>query len=143
MFATFFYGILDQVKSTFNSTNAGHNPPLLFRVDGKIKRLEAGGLVLGFLPDQNYTQQTVKIKKGEVVVLFTDGITEAAGPSSEKISENLFGEERLIEVVRASLTKSAVEIQAAILQAISDHTANAPQYDDITLVIIKRKKQKA
>ena len=51
MFATFFYGILDQVKSTFTSTNAGHNPPLLFRVDGKIKRLEAGGLVLGFLPD--------------------------------------------------------------------------------------------
>ncbi|NOR22267.1 MAG: SpoIIE family protein phosphatase [Candidatus Aminicenantes bacterium] len=143
MFATFFYGILDQVKSTFTSTNAGHNPPLLFRVDGKIKRLEAGGLVLGFLPDQKYNQQTVKIKQGEVVVLFTDGITEAAGASSGKISENLFGEERLIEVVRASLTKSAVEIQAAILQAISDHTANAPQYDDITLVVIKRTKQKA
>ncbi len=142
MFATFFYGILDQVKSTFTSTNAGHNPPLLFRIDGKIKRLEAGGLVLGFLPDQNYTQQTVKIKQGEVVVLFTDGITEAAGPSSEKISENLFGEERLIEVVRASLTESAAEIQAAILQAISDHTASVPQYDDITLVIIKRKKEK-
>jgi len=143
MFATFFYGILDQVKSTFTSTNAGHNPPLLFRVDGKIKRLEAGGLVLGFLPDQNYTQQTVKIKLGEVIVLFTDGITEAAGPSSGKISENLFGEERLIEVVRASLTKSAVEIQAAILQAISDHTADAPPYADITLVVIKRKNQEA
>jgi serine phosphatase RsbU (regulator of sigma subunit) len=143
MFATFFYGILDQIKSTFTSTNAGHNPPFLFRVDGKIKRLEAGGLVLGFLPDQNYTQQTVKIKQGEVVILFTDGITEAAGSSSEKISENLFGEERLIKVVRASLTKPAVEIQAAILQAISDHTANVPQFDDITLVIIKRKKQKA
>ncbi len=142
MFATFFYGILDQVKSTFTSTNAGHNPPLLFRVDGKIKRLEAGGLVLGFLPDQNYTKQTVKIKQGEVVILFTDGITEAAGPSSEKISENLFGEERLIEVVRASLAKSAVEIQAAILQAISDHTTNVPQYDDITLVVVKRKKEK-
>lgn len=143
MFATFFYGILDQIKSTFTSTNAGHNPPLLFRVDGKIKRLEAGGLVLGFLPDQKYSQQTVKIKQGEVIILFTDGITEAAGTSSEKISENLFGEERLIEVVRASLAKSAVEIQAAILQAISDHTVNAPQYDDITLVIIKRKKKKA
>ena len=142
MFATFFYGILDQVKSTFISTNAGHNPPLLFRADGKTKRLEAGGLVLGFLPDQKYAQQTVKIKQGEVLVLFTDGITEAGGPSSEKISENLFGEERLIKVVRASLAKSAVEVQAAILQAISNHTANAPQYDDITLVVIKRKKQK-
>lgn len=142
MFATFFYGILDQLKSTFTSTNAGHNPPLLFRADGKIKRLEEGGLVLGFLPDQKYSQQTVKIKQKEVIVLFTDGITEAAGPSSGKISDNLFGEERLIKIVRASLAKSAVEIQAAILQAISNHTANAPQYDDITLVIIKRKKQK-
>jgi len=143
MFATFFYGILDQVKSTFTSTNAGHNPPLLFRTDGKIKRLEAGGLILGFLPEQKYAQQTVKIKQGEIVVLFTDGITEAAGSSSEKISENLFGEERLIEVVRASLAKSAAEIQAAILNAISSHTANAPQYDDITIVIIKRRKQNA
>jgi serine phosphatase RsbU (regulator of sigma subunit) len=142
MFATFFYGILDQIKSTFTSTNAGHNPPLLFGVDGKIKRLEAGGLVLGFLPDQKYSQQTVKIKQGEVIILFTDGITEAAGTSSEKISENLFGEERLIEVIRASLAMSASEIQAAILQAISDHTANVPQFDDITLVVIKRKKQK-
>jgi len=142
MFATFFYGILDQLKSTFTSTNAGHNPPLLFHADGKIKRLEAGGLVLGFLPDQKYSQQTVKIKQKEVIVFFTDGITEAAGPSSGKISDNLFGEERLIKIVRASLAKSALEIQAAILQAISNHTANAPQYDDITLVIIKRKKQK-
>jgi serine phosphatase RsbU (regulator of sigma subunit)/HAMP domain-containing protein len=141
MFATFFYGILDQLKSTFTSTNAGHNPPLLFRANGKIKRLEAGGLVLGFLPDQKYKQQTVKINQEDVVVLFTDGITEAAGPSSEKISENLFGEERLIEVVRASLAKPAAEIQAAILQAISNHIAKTPQYDDITLVVIKRKKQ--
>jgi serine phosphatase RsbU (regulator of sigma subunit) len=143
MFATFFYGILDQVKSTFTSTNAGHNPPLLFSARGKTKRLEKGGLVLGFLPDQKYAQQTVKIKQGEVVVLFTDGITEAVGPSSNKISENLFGEERLIEVVRGGLVKSAAEIQATILQAISNHTANSPQYDDITLVVIKRKKQKA
>jgi len=139
MFATFFYGVLDRRKSTFTSTNAGHNPPLLFRSSGKIERLEAGGLILGFLPDQKYTQKTVKIKPGEVVVLYTDGITEAADPSSKTIAENLFGEERLIEVVRANLTKSAGEIQAAILKAISSHTVNAPQYDDITLVVIKRK----
>lgn len=73
------------------------------------------------------------------MVLYTDGITEAADPSSKTIAENLFGEERLIEVVRANLTKSAGEIQAGILKAISSHTANAPQYDDITLVVIKRK----
>lgn len=139
MFATFFYGILDRKKSTFTSTSAGHNPPLLFRSDGKIERLEAGGLILGFLPDQKYIQKTLKIKPGEVLVLYTDGITEAVGASSKKIAESLFGEERLIEVVRAHLTKSAGEIQASILKAISAHTGDTPQYDDITLVVIKRK----
>jgi serine phosphatase RsbU (regulator of sigma subunit) len=143
MFATFFYGILDRIKSTFTSTNAGHNPPLLFSTDGKARRLEAGGLVLGFLPDQKYTQETVGLKQGEVLVLYTDGITEARGRSSRKISENLFGEEKLIEVVRANLAKSAVDIQAAILKAISNHTSNAAQDDDITLVVIKRKEHKA
>jgi len=76
---------------------------------------------------------------GDVVVLYTDGITEAAGVSAEKISENLFGEERLMEIVRANISRSAREIQSAILTAITDHTANVPQFDDITLVIIKRK----
>jgi len=141
MFATFFYGILDRNKSTFTSTNAGHNPPILVRADRKIKRLEKGGLVLGFLPEQQYAQETVTLKEGDVLVLYTDGITEAVGPSSEKISENLFGEKRLIKVILANVAKTAREIQSAILKAISSHTANAPQYDDITLVVIKRTEQ--
>ena len=141
MFATFFYGILDRNKSIFTSTNAGHNPPLLFRTIGKIERLEAGGLLLGFLPDQQYIQQSVILEPGDVVVLYTDGVTEAVCPSSEMSADDLFGEKRLIEVVRNSTDMSAREIQSAILRAISSHTANAPQYDDITLVIIKRKEQ--
>lgn len=139
MFATFFYGILDRKESKFTSTNAGHNPPFLFRADGPIERLGVGGLLLGFLPDQEYKQQTMSIEPGDVVVLYTDGITEAADPSTKKISENLFGEERLMEIVRANISRSAREIQSAILTAITDHTANAPQFDDITLVVIKRK----
>ncbi len=139
MFATFFYGILDRKKSTFTSTNAGHNPPLLFRTKKKIERLSKGGLVLGFLADRQYAEQVVNIEPGEVLVLYTDGIPEAIGPSEGKITENLFGEERLIETVKSKLSKSASEIQAAILKAITDHTANIPQSDDITLVVIKRK----
>jgi len=142
MFATFFYAVLDRNKATFTSTNAGHNPPLLFRAGGKIERLEKGGLLLGFLANQKYVQQTKTIKPGDVVVLYTDGVTEAVGPSSEIISENLFGEERLIEVARANTSRSAREIQAAILKAVSNHTANITQYDDITLVVIKRRKLK-
>lgn len=141
MFATFFYGILDRNKSIFTSTNAGHNPPILFRTNGKIERLEAGGLLLGFLPDQQYMQQSVTLEPGDVVVLYTDGVTEAVCPSFEMSADGLFGEKRLIEIVRNSTAMSAREIQSAILKAISSHTANAPQYDDITLVIIKRKEQ--
>lgn len=140
MFATFFYGILDRRESKFTSTNAGHNPPLLFRAEGPIERLEAGGLLLGFLPDQEYKQQTVTIKAGDVVVLYTDGITEAVSPASEKISENLFGEERLIKTVRAHLANSVREIQSAILKAVTEYTVSAPQFDDITLVVIKRER---
>lgn len=140
MFATFFYGILDRNKTTFTSTNAGHNPPILLRSDGSIERLKDGGMILGFMADQPYSQQTVSLEPEDVLVLFTDGITEAVDSSLENVAENLFGEERLMEVIRDSQTGTAREIQSAILQAISDHTGDSPQSDDITLVVIKRRK---
>lgn len=138
MFVTFFYGILDKKRSIFTSTNAGHNQPLLFRADGRIERLGEGGLILGFQPDVHYDQQTVTIRPGEVIVLYTDGITEAGDPTSEMVADDLFGVERLVDIIQANLNNSAREIQAAILEAIAGHTHNAPQYDDITLVVIKR-----
>ncbi len=138
MFVTFFYGILDKKRSIFTSTNAGHNQPLLFRSDGRIERLGEGGLILGFQPDVHYDQQTVVIRPHEVIVLYTDGITEAADPSTEMVADDLFGVERLVNIIQANLNNSAREIQSAILEAIVQHTHNAPQYDDITLVVIKR-----
>ena len=138
MFVTFFYGILDKKRAIFTSTNAGHNQPLLFRTDGRIERLGEGGLILGFQPDVQYDQQTVAIRPGEVIVLYTDGITEAADPASEMVADDLFGVERLVDIIRANLDNSAREIQSAILEALAKHTQKAPQYDDITLVVIKR-----
>jgi sigma-B regulation protein RsbU (phosphoserine phosphatase) len=138
MFVTFFYGILDKKRSIFTSTNAGHNQPLLFRADGRIERLSEGGLILGFQPDVHYDQQTVAIRPGEVIVLYTDGITEAGDPGSEMVAGDLFGVERLVGIIQAKLNNSARVIQSAILEAIAEHTHNAPQYDDITLVVIKR-----
>jgi serine phosphatase RsbU (regulator of sigma subunit) len=139
MFATFFYGLLDRNLSTFISTNAGHNPPILLRTDKNIERLTEGGLVLGFLPDQKYAQQTTTLKPGDILVLFTDGITEARTPDKESVEDMLFGEDRLVRVIRENASVSAREIQAAILQAVSVHTKNTPQGDDITLVVIKRR----
>jgi serine phosphatase RsbU (regulator of sigma subunit) len=137
-FVTFFYGILDRAKATFTYTNAGHNPPLLLRSNGKLERLEEGGLLLGFLSDQPYSQAAVPLDPGDVLVLFTDGITEAIDPRAESQESKYFGEDRLIETVRTNAGCSVRDIQAAILEAVAGHTRRSAQSDDITLVVIKR-----
>ncbi len=139
MFATFFYGLLDTAKGTFTSTNAGHNPPLILRADGSLETLNAGGLLLGMLAHQNYKQESVKLDPGDVVILYTDGITEAVGPGIDEDNvEAMFGEEALEDVVRKSSHLPAVGIKEAILDAVSRHTEGVAQSDDITLVVIRR-----
>jgi serine phosphatase RsbU (regulator of sigma subunit) len=180
MFATFFYGVLDCTTSSFNCTNAGHNPPILRRADGTIERLERGGLILGVVPGARYDQETVQLAAGDVLVLFTDGVSEAEGPVPEasahgagehanddtgddaddeeterddaieadeadeagevgETTGELFEEERLIEVVHAHAAESADAMRDAILAAVAAHAAGAPQSDDITLVVVKRR----
>lgn len=139
MFATFFYSVLDTRTGVLTSTNAGHNPPLVLRAGGDLGELGEGGLLLGMLPDQDYRQQETAIGPGDVVVLFTDGITEAVGPSAEPDDpEAMFGDEALVEVVRRHAHLPAVGIKEAILAAVANHTAGVEQSDDITLVVIRR-----
>ncbi|MBU1699652.1 MAG: SpoIIE family protein phosphatase [Candidatus Eisenbacteria bacterium] len=158
-FVTFFYGVLDINSCTFTSTNAGHNPPILLRADGAVEYLEKGGLLIGMLPGQAYQQETVSIKPGDVLVLYTDGVTEAEGPvpgdddptgktppgkippeeiEDEKTMDNMFGEERLLQVIRQSSHLPVAGIREAILKAVLEHAAGVPQSDDVTMVIIKR-----
>ena len=138
MFVTFFYGILDKMKATFTYTNAGHHPPKLLRANGKLLRLEEGGMLLGFLSDQSYVQAAVSLEPGDVLTLFTDGITEAVNPDSANRDTKYFGEEKLVEVLRANAGRSTADIQAAVLAAVAAHTHLAPPGDDMTLVVIKR-----
>lgn len=139
MFATFFYGLLDTRTATFTCTNAGHNPPLLLRVDGTIDELTTGGLLLGMLGEQPYKQETVTMAPGEVIVLYTDGITEAVGPSAEEDDPDaMFGEEALYDVIRQNRQLPATAIKDAILAAVTAHTSGVAQSDDITLVVIRR-----
>lgn len=139
MFATFFYGLLDTAAGTFTCTNAGHNPPLVLRADGSLDTIQAGGLLLGMLADQPYKQETVTLEPGDVVVLYTDGITEAVGPRADEDDlEAMFGEEALEEVVRSHQHLPATGIKEAILGAVSRHTEGCEQSDDITLVVIRR-----
>lgn len=141
IFAKFFYGVLDPGMSTFTFTNAGHYAPLIFRTGGKFERLETKGLIIGFLPNQEYEQRTVTIRPGEVIVLCTDGITETETTTSNGNAKKPFGEKGLIEVIQSRLDKTATEIQIEIIQAIATYTDYSPQRDDITFVIIKRCKQ--
>lgn len=139
MFATFFYGVLDTATGRFVCTNAGHNPPLVLRRDGTLQRLTLGGLLLGMVGDMVYQQDTIDLAPGEVVVFYTDGITEAVSPGAdEEDPEAMFGEERLCQVILSNRHLPASGIQDAILAAVADHTRGMAQSDDITLVVMRR-----
>ncbi len=111
----------------------------MLRNDGRVELLKVGGLLLGMMEDMEYRQETITLAPGEVVVMYTDGITEAVGPSAEEDDpEAMFGEEALEEVIRSNSHLPAVGLKEAILAAVAQHTQGVAQSDDITLVVIRR-----
>jgi phosphoserine phosphatase RsbU/P len=135
MFVTLFYGVLEADSHTLSYVNAGHNPPIICHADGEdLTELTATGIAIGALSDAEYTAETAALKTGDVIVLYTDGITEA-----ENARQNMFGEERLNEVIRASRGLPAADIITAILESVRTFTGGYPQSDDITLMVIRVK----
>ncbi len=135
-FITLFYAEFDERRSTLRYTNAGHNPPLLFRNGGRdgepVRRLDVGGTVLGIFCDTEFEEEEVELRSGDALVAFTDGLIEARSPLGEE-----FGEDRLVEVLLENAGLSAAEIENRILRAVEDWTAEAEQEDDLTLLILK------
>ena len=132
-FVTFFWGILDCNDMSFYYVNAGHNPPMIFR-DGLDEPIELtkGGVILGAVPTHfPYECERVEMVKGDVLVMFTDGITEAMDP--EEIE---FGENRLISVMNNTNADSASDYADAIIAAIDEFT-NGKYSDDVTLMTLK------
>lgn len=133
-FITFFWGILNDVTKTFNYVNAGHNPPLLIR-GGEITKLEIGGMILGvmktFMP---YKSEMIQLQKDDVLVMFTDGISEAMNRKSEE-----FSDERLEKLTKELVGESVNNILNKIQSEVQKFTDGANQSDDITLVIVKVK----
>jgi len=119
---------------------------LVVRRDGAVEWLGPGGLILGMFPDQPYKQATVDLAPGDLLVLYTDGITEAGAPTpievaemgEDEVEDRQFGEDRLAEVVVAARERSAMGVREAVLAAVKEHMGPRPQGDDITLVVIKR-----
>jgi len=133
MFVTLFYGILDHTRHTFTYVNAGHNPPIVYHgSDGTFSELAATGIAMGVITDAEYTANEQPLSPGDVVVLYTDGITEAMNAR-----EDMFGEERLYEVIRHVNGLNAGEILTNILNAVKEFTADYPQSDDITLMVVR------
>jgi sigma-B regulation protein RsbU (phosphoserine phosphatase) len=132
-FITFFICVLDPATGEINYCNAGHNPPLLVRASGEVETLPAGGLILGILPVANYDEGRCRLEPGDTVVLYSDGVTEAATPSGDD-----FGETRLADVVKKSPALRAPAMVQAIFDEVTAFTEGAPPADDITVVVARR-----
>ncbi len=132
-FITFFWGVLETKTATLHYVNAGHNPPLLIRHDGSVEKLEDGGLILGIMKNvAPYKEGACRFEHGDVLVMYTDGVSEAMNP------ENVdFSEEALQQTAIDARNSSAKEIIATIQRALEHHTKGSPQSDDITMVVLK------
>ncbi len=133
-FITFFWGVLDDACKKFTYVNAGHNPPLLVR-KGRIIKLTLGGIILGVMKTViPYEYQEIVLEKDDVIIMFTDGVSEAMNKEGEE-----FSDESLEEIARKTSHLSSPDILQEIRQEVFSFTSGAVQSDDITLMVIKAK----
>lgn len=132
-FVTLFVTELDPFTGELHFINAGHNPPLIGRADGSIEQLASGGFPLGIIPTAEYEIGKTILKSGEVLVIYSDGVSEAANLRGEE-----FGLERLSEVITKNRHRSASGLRDQIESSVSSFVQSAPAGDDITLVIVKK-----
>jgi phosphoserine phosphatase RsbU/P len=132
-FVTLFYAELDPVTGSLSFINAGHNPPIIAHGGGALEQLGAGGLPLGIVPDFDYREGRTQLRPGDVLVAYSDGVTEQTNPAGDE-----FGTVRLQEVVARNISRSAAGIRDKIEAALSSFAQGTPAGDDITLLIVKR-----
>jgi sigma-B regulation protein RsbU (phosphoserine phosphatase) len=130
-YATLFLGIYDGRSHKLTYSNGGHLPPILIGRDGAIRRLEAGGTVVGLFDNMTYDEGAVEMHPGEIFLAYSDGVTEPENEFGE------FGEERLIELVSANRNSPLVQISQAVTSAVDDWIGDNEQPDDITLVLAR------
>jgi sigma-B regulation protein RsbU (phosphoserine phosphatase) len=130
-YATFFLGVFDTASHQFHYTNAGHLPPMLFR-KGKVTLLEIDGTVVGAFPSAEYGESIINFEPGDVLLCYTDGITEPENAYGE-----MFGEDRLIETVQRNISKTEEQILDAVVEAVLAWTGAGELQDDMTLVLAR------
>jgi serine phosphatase RsbU (regulator of sigma subunit)/pSer/pThr/pTyr-binding forkhead associated (FHA) protein len=132
-FISFFFCILDGDTGELAFANAGHNPPLIVRKSGEVEQLSGGGPVLGILAAVEYDEYRTRLEEGDTLVIYSDGVTEAANANSDE-----FEMDRLGDAVRRCRTETASGIVNGVNRAVAEFTSGAPQSDDITLVVARR-----
>jgi sigma-B regulation protein RsbU (phosphoserine phosphatase) len=133
MFVTLFYAVLDPKKKAIQYVNAGHCPPLLYSTrTGNVSKMQPGGIALGVVEDIELQEKELKLEKNDIVVLYTDGITEAVNEKDEQ-----FGETRFIAVVKNNSALSPCELADKIRDEVFTFAQGQPQHDDFTLVVLK------
>lgn len=134
-FATFFLGTIDTTQGRLTFSNAGHNYPILVRRDGSCELLQDGGLILGVMGNVTFDEGTTALGSGDMLVCYTDGVTEARDPKDEE-----YGEERLTALVRSLRQEaSAADVITAVQRSVLEFTGGAEQADDMTLLVLKVK----
>lgn len=133
-FTTAFFGELDLASRTMRYIRAGHNPPVLRRAAGRLERLEVGGLPLGIMASAHFEEGSVTLDSGDLLVVFTDGVTEAENERQEE-----YGEPRLLEVVRGLGVDTAAEGLKIVMSAVDAFVGRTRQHDDITALVMRVK----
>jgi sigma-B regulation protein RsbU (phosphoserine phosphatase) len=133
MFVTLFYGVLDPKNKVLTYVNAGHNPPFVSGTrHGDVVMLAAKGIALGVMSDMEFEQREITLRVGDIVILYTDGVTETINRKGE-----MFGQERLNEIVENNRDIPAVALLRKIEKAVVDFSEGQPQFDDLTLLAVK------
>lgn len=132
-FITMLLAELSPETGVLHFMNAGHNPGILLRRDGSFEELKAGGLPLGLLPEARYQSRAVTMEPGDILCIYSDGITEATAPDDEE-----FGMERLVELLRRERDLPLVDLMAEIPRAVGEFSQGSPQGDDQTVVLLRR-----
>jgi len=131
-YATFFYGVFDASQYTFKYSNAGHNFPIIVRSNGSLQVLRESDLIIGIDESATYKQHQVKLAPGDLLICYTDGITEALN-----IHHVEFGEERFMALIMSETWYSTQHLRDIIYETVSDFASGTHQFDDMTLVILQ------
>ncbi len=131
-FATLFMGVIDPKSNELTFVNAGHNPPILMRQNKTIEYLDPSGIMIGAFPLMEWTETKVNLNVGDLVVVYSDGVTEAEGPECQ------YGEEKLEQFIKNNLDIDPDKVASTLMQDIKTFAGSSPQSDDITMLIVKR-----